>query len=129
MKQTPIYFEDSFDKLNSYLKENQTPAVCILVDSNTHTFCLPKFLAGIATDAPIEIIEFPAGENHKIPEIVQNVWRTLVDFNINRRGLLINLGGGVVTDLGGFAASTFKRGINFINVPTTLLGMVDASIG
>lgn len=129
MKQTPIYFENSFDKLNSYLKENQTPGVYILVDSNTHELCLPKFMAGIITDLPIEIIEFPAGEEQKIPAIVQNIWRTLADFGVTRNSLLINLGGGVVTDLGGFVASTFKRGINFINVPTTLLGMVDASIG
>src|SRR5690606_28045112 len=129
MKQTPIYFENSFDKLNSYLKENQTPAVYILVDSNTHELCLPKFMAGIITDLPIEIIEFPAGEEQKVPAIVQNIWRTLADFGVTRNSLLINLGGGVVTDLGGFVASTFKRGINFINVPTTLLGMVDASIG
>src|SRR5690606_38608636 len=86
-------------------------------------------MAGITTDLPIEIIEFTTGEVQKILAIVQNDGIPLADFGVTRNSLLINLGGGVVTDLGGFVASTFKRGINFINVPTTLLGIVDASIG
>lgn len=76
-----------------------------------------------------EIIEIPAGEENKNLEICQGVWSALSEYKINRNDVIINLGGGVVTDLGGFVASTFKRGLHFINIPTTLLAQVDASVG
>ncbi|GGK29146.1 3-dehydroquinate synthase [Yeosuana aromativorans] len=83
----------------------------------------------LETTSNIEIIEIEAGETHKTIETCVGVWNTLSDFDGDRKSLLINVGGGVVTDLGGFVASTFKRGIAYVNIPTTLLSMVDASVG
>ena len=77
----------------------------------------------------IEIIEFEAGEQHKNIETCVQIWNVLTELGADRKSLVINLGGGVVTDLGGFVASTFKRGVDFIHIPTTLLSMVDASVG
>ena len=91
--------------------------------------CLPKFLSNITYDIAFEIIEMEAGELHKTLETCTQVWHALSELGADRKSLLINLGGGVVTDLGGFVASAFKRGIRFINVPTSLLAMVDASVG
>jgi len=76
-----------------------------------------------------EIIQLPPGEENKNLEICQSVWEALSEYEISRNDVIINFGGGVITDMGGFIASTFKRGLRFINVPTTLLAQVDASIG
>lgn len=82
-----------------------------------------------ATDKPIEVIQIDAGEVHKNIETCMGVWNVMTELGADRKSLLITLGGGVITDLGGFVASTFKRGIDFVNIPTTLLSMVDASVG
>jgi 3-dehydroquinate synthase len=86
---------------------------------------LPNFYF-IETDLTIEIIEFENGEENKNIETCVQIWNVLTELGADRKTLVINLGGGVVTDLGGFVSSTFKRGIDFIHVPTTLLSMVDA---
>ena len=104
-------------------------AVFIITDSNTSQYCLPNFLARLATTIPIEIVEIEPGEENKSVETCTEVWYALTDLGADRKSLIINLGGGVVTDLGGFVASLFKRGVDFINVPTSLLAMVDASVG
>jgi 3-dehydroquinate synthase len=111
------------------LAENKYSNLFIIVDSHTNENCLPTFLPYIATELAIEIIEFDAGESFKNIETCVEIWNVLTELGADRKSLIINLGGGVVTDLGGFVASTFKRGIDFIHVPTTLLSMVDASIG
>lgn len=80
-------------------------------------------------DIVVEVMEMPNGEDHKSIDICTGVWEALSEYNADRKSLLINLGGGVVTDLGGFVASTYMRGITYINIPTTLLAMVDASVG
>jgi 3-dehydroquinate synthase len=77
----------------------------------------------------LDVIEIEAGEIHKTLETCNQVWHSLSELDGDRKSLIINLGGGVVTDLGGFVASAFKRGVSFINVPTSLLSMVDASVG
>ena len=104
-------------------------AVFIITDSNTSQYCLPNFLAQVATTTPIEIVEIGPGEENKSVDTCIEVWHALTDLGADRKSLIINLGGGVVTDLGGFVASLFKRGVDFINVPTSLLAMVDASVG
>jgi len=125
-----IHFQqNAFDKLNNYLIENKHSKVIILVDENTKKDCLPYFSSKLDTAIKPEIIEIKAGEIHKNIDTCVKVWNTLTEVNADRKSLLINLGGGMVTDLGGFVASTFKRGIKFINIPTTLLSMVDASVG
>ena len=128
-KGTVYYKEEAYQKINKHLKENNHSKIFILVDSNTHEHCLPAFLPKIETEKAIEIIEIEAGEPFKNLDTCMGVWQAMSDLEGDRKSLMINLGGGVVTDLGGFVASTFKRGINYINVPTTLLSMVDASVG
>lgn len=129
-KNYPIHFnEKGYEALNIHLKENKYSNLFIIVDSNTNEFCLPKFLGFIETNLTLEIIEFDNGEENKNIETCVQIWNVLTELGADRKTLIINLGGGVVTDLGGFVSSTFKRGVDFIHVPTTLLSMVDASVG
>ncbi len=125
-----IHFNaQAYAALNSVLKEKNYSKIFILVDENTHRDCLPLFLSSVVTTTDLEVIEMEAGETNKTIDTCIQIWHALSELDGDRKSLLINLGGGVVTDLGGFVASTFKRGIDFINVPTSLLAMVDASIG
>jgi 3-dehydroquinate synthase len=125
-----IHFNSAcYNEMNAYLNTSNFSKIFVLVDTNTHNYCLTVFLSQLAIQQEIEIIEIEAGEINKTIDTCVGVWNTLSELNADRKSLLINLGGGVVTDLGGFVASTFKRGIDYINVPTSLLGMVDASIG
>ncbi|OIQ16960.1 MAG: 3-dehydroquinate synthase [Flavobacterium sp. MedPE-SWcel] len=125
-----VYFNDD---CYTWLYKNVRPEIYsklfIIVDSNTSTHCLSMFLQQLETEVIIEVIELEPGEENKNIETCVQVWQTLAELEADRKSLIINLGGGVITDLGGFIASTFKRGIDFINIPTTLLAMVDASIG
>lgn len=125
-----IHFNsNAYDQINSYLKAHRFSKIFVLVDAHTHQCCLPHFMAHLETEVAIEIIEIDAGEQHKTIDTCVGVWNALSELGADRKSLMINLGGGVVTDLGGFVASTFKRGIKYINVPTSLLAMVDASVG
>lgn len=101
-------------------------ATFILCDENTEHYCLP-LLAGAIEEA--QVISIRSGEQHKTLSTCEAIWTALTRRHADRRALLVNLGGGVICDLGGFAAACYKRGIDFINVPTTLLAMVDASVG
>jgi 3-dehydroquinate synthase len=103
--------------------------IAILVDENTHDHCLEFLITSFEALAEAEVIMLPAGEENKVLEVCFQVWETLTEAGFGRHDLLINLGGGMVTDLGGFVASVYKRGLAFINVPTSLLGMVDAAVG
>lgn len=130
-KNAVVHFNSKvYSELNSYIKATHPSIIFVLVDTNTHEYCLPNFLAQLeSNDIVVEVMEMPEGEDHKTIDICTGVWEALSDYNADRKSLLINLGGGVVTDLGGFVASTYMRGIDYINVPTTLLAMVDASVG
>ena len=99
----------------------------VLCDENTQRLCLPVLLT--IYKSPFTIITIPAGDTNKGLDSLCHVWSQLQQGGATRHSLMVNLGGGMVTDLGGFAASTFKRGIQYINIPTTLLSMVDASVG
>lgn len=126
----PIHFEEKgYNELTSLVSEKDYSSVFILVDDNTLDCCYPRFMQLFATDKPIEVIQIDAGEVHKNIETCMGVWNVMTELGADRKSLLITLGGGVITDLGGFVASTFKRGIDFVNIPTTLLSMVDASVG
>jgi len=128
--QAPVFYaETGYTELSKYLKTSKPSTIFILVDTNTHDHCLNIFLQYLETEVTIEVIEMEAGEEHKHIETCSGIWSTLSDLGADRKSIIINLGGGVVTDLGGFVASTFKRGISYINVPTSLLAMVDASVG
>ncbi|HMC02405.1 MAG TPA: 3-dehydroquinate synthase [Flavobacteriaceae bacterium] len=125
-----IHFNEmSYNALNEHLKTNNYSKVFIIVDENTHQHCLPEFLGNTESLENIEIIEVESGEANKTIDTCVGIWNTLSGFEADRKCLVINLGGGVITDMGGFVASTFKRGVKFINVPTSLLSMVDASVG
>jgi 3-dehydroquinate synthase len=119
----------AYTSLNKHLVQANYSIIYILVDENTHELCLPQFMSEISGGYHFEIIEIESGEINKTIETCVGVWNALSELGADRKSLVINLGGGVLTDLGGFVASTFKRGIDFINVPTTLLSMVDASAG
>lgn len=110
------------------IKLTQYSAVAILVDENTKKYCLDIFLSHTQIDNPL-IIEIPSGEINKSISSCQLIWKKLTEAQFDRKSIIINLGGGVIGDMGGFAASCYKRGIDFIQVPTTLLAMVDASVG
>lgn len=126
----PIHFsENGYAFLNRLLSENKYSSVFVLADSQSSDHCVPQFLQQLATEIPIEIIEFESGEKSKNIETCVEIWNILTELGADRKSLIVNVGGGVVTDLGGFVASTFKRGIDFVHVPTTLLAMVDASVG
>ena len=101
----------------------------ILVDENTHDHCLEFLITAFSGLEEAEVMLLPAGEENKVMEVCFQVWEALSEYQISRSDLIINLGGGVVTDMGGFIAAVFKRGVDFINIPTSLLGMVDAAIG
>jgi 3-dehydroquinate synthase len=126
----PVHFnEKAYEALNLHLQNTKYSNLFIITDSNTNEYCLHEFLPHVATELTIEIIEFEAGEINKNLDTCIEIWNVLTELCADRKSLIINLGGGVVTDLGGFVASTFKRGVDFINIPTTLLSMVDASVG
>lgn len=128
--QYSIHFNSTcYTELNTYLQHSNFSKIFIIVDTNTHNFCYPYFIAKVETNLEIEIIEIEAGEAHKTIDTCVGVWNALSELNADRKSLIINLGGGVVTDLGGFVASTYKRGLEYINVPTSLLAMVDAAFG
>lgn len=123
------FLNDNFSQLNDFLHERTFSKIFILVDENTHEYCLPTLLGNMETDLNFEILEIEAGEEMKNIQTANQLWEILTEMKADRKALMINLGGGVITDMGGFVASTYKRGISFINIPTTLLSMCDASIG
>ena len=104
-------------------------AVAILVDENTKKNCLPFLLGANPQLNNALIIEIKSGEENKNIATCNYIWQQLTSHNFDRNALLLNLGGGVIGDMGGFCASTYKRGIDFVQIPTTLLAMVDASVG
>ncbi|MGC4039787.1 MAG: 3-dehydroquinate synthase [Flavobacterium sp.] len=126
----PILFgENAYGFLNDFIAENKYSNIFILVDTHSNKYCLTRFLPFLATDKTIEIIEIESGESEKNISTCVEIWSILTELGADRKTLMINVGGGVITDIGGFIASTFKRGIDFIHIPTTLLAMVDASVG
>ena len=113
--------------LSSYLTENNYSHVAIVVDEYTNKYCLP--LISSLLPAKFTKILIKSGEDNKTLQTCERIWDAMTKANMDRHGLLINLGGGVIGDMGGFCASTYKRGIDFIQIPTTLLAQVDASVG
>ena len=128
MQQQIIISNDIEHDLATAIAESEHDRVFVLTDDTTHECCLPKVAALLAQYDAVPIT-IPHGDQHKTLSALGDVWTALQQGGATRHSLLINLGGGMITDLGGFAAATFKRGINFINIPTTLLAMVDAAVG
>lgn len=112
------------------LRDIRFDRLFILVDNHTRELCLPLVSDSLQrTGMSFRLITIPSGDENKTLSTLQHVWQSLINGEATRHSLLLCLGGGMVTDLGGFAAASFKRGIRYINVPTTLLAMVDASVG
>ena len=128
MEQKVIITNNATEELENIISESKNDKFFILTDSNTNKNCL-NMLHCSEPIANAHIITIKADDTNKNIESTTHVWKELSDNGCTRHSCLINIGGGMVTDLGGFAASTFKRGIDFINIPTTLLSMVDASVG
>ncbi|KAA6336776.1 3-dehydroquinate synthase [termite gut metagenome] len=123
-----ILCENLEKSLLQVLKQYPPDKLFTLTDEHTSQICLPQLKKTTCMQDTVDIT-IGAGDMHKTPETLIRVWQLLSDKRATRHSLLINLGGGMVTDLGGFAAATFKRGIAYINIPTTLLAMVDAAVG
>ena len=119
---------DLYSSLTQKISSDKFSSIFILVDENTDQFCLEIFIKKSGIKLFNKII-IASGEDNKNIDTCVSIWDQLNSYKADRKSLLINLGGGVLTDIGGFAASTYLRGINFINIPTTLLGMVDAAHG
>ena len=128
MKQKVVISGNLERDLVNAISECEHDRIFVLTDETTQQLCWPKIknFKALKNSAPIII---KATDTHKNLDTLSQVWQALSNGGATRHSLMINLGGGMVTDLGGFAASTFKRGIDFINIPTTLLAMVDASVG
>ncbi|MBV6645322.1 MAG: 3-dehydroquinate synthase [Cyclobacteriaceae bacterium] len=121
-----IHFTTEIDStLSQLINRDQPDKIAVLTDENTEKFCLPK----LKLNAEISVLKIVSGEHQKTIATCEEIWRFLTEKGFSRNSLLINLGGGVIGDMGGFASATFKRGIRFYTIPTTLLSQVDASIG
>ena len=123
-----MVISDLYSVLKPYLDATPKGQVFVLVDENTHKYCLP-ILAEAMGDVAYQVIVVSAGEENKALSAVEQIWSALLNGGAAREALLVNVGGGMVTDMGGFAAATYMRGIRYVNVPTSLLAMVDASSG
>lgn len=124
-----IHFQTQLSALAEVFNSNKYSKIFVFTDRNTSEFCLPLFREMLADFSGFDLIETDPGEENKNIDFCIGIWKTLLDFEADRKCLMVNLGGGVITDMGGFVASTYKRGIDFINIPTTLLSQVDASVG
>lgn len=128
MPQKIIICNDFDKELQDAIQNHPAESLFLLTDTNTQELCLPRLQQNkTLKNRPVCVIG--AGDDFKHIDTVVKVWNFLCDNGATRKSTLINLGGGMVTDLGGFTASTFKRGMNYINIPTTLLGAVDAAVG
>ncbi len=115
------------ESLSSFLHQHDYSHIAVIVDEKTQKHCLP-LIQSLLPQKFTKIV-IPSGEDHKTLSTCEKIWAAMTKANMDRHGLVINLGGGVIGDMGGFCASTYKRGIDFIQIPTTLLAQVDASVG
>jgi len=122
-----IFFEDAASRLHSMLAELSYTSLFVLVDENTKRDCLPLLSAVLPQDT--KYIEIQSGELQKNIQTCEQIWQSLLEQGADRHSILVNLGGGVIGDMGGFSSATYMRGIRFVQVPTTLLSQVDASVG
>lgn len=121
-----IIFSQGKTDFKALLNDKAHSQVAVLVDPNTHSNCYAKVKDSLPDH---ELLQVPAGEEHKNLDTCKLIWQKLTELNFDRHSLLVILGGGVLGDMGGFCAATFKRGIDFVIMPTTLLSQVDASVG
>ncbi len=123
--------EDIFEEIQTHLREPEMKDVMfiILVDENTRTLCLPMLIEKLEQLKDCTVMEVPSGEERKNIQTCLDLWQNLIQLKADKSTILVNVGGGVLTDIAGFIAATYKRGIRFINFPTTLVGQIDAAFG
>lgn len=121
-----IKIDEVQNSLKEFFTEKNYAQVAVLVDENTKEHCYPLVQEHLPDHL---LIEINSGEVNKNLRTCEHIWQQMTDHHFNRKALMVNLGGGVIGDMGGFCAVTYKRGIDFINIPTTLLAAVDANIG
>lgn len=132
-----VFLGDLQETFPVWLRERGYSQVFLLTDENTRRHCLPVLLEKTSLNPTSVVLPsfggvgggLPAGENFKTLATCQQIWQSMLDAKLDRRALVVNLGGGVLGDMGGFCAATWKRGVDFVQVPTTLLAMTDAAIG
>jgi len=124
-----VFGNGVFNAITAFLKKKSYASYFIICDENTLQHCMPVLITSCPLLAEAAVIEIESGEESKSFEFCAHILQTLVEEKAGKDSLVINLGGGVVSDLGGFTASIYKRGIDFINIPTSLLAMADASVG
>ena len=129
MEQKLIFTNIVGEAIDDLVASLDAPQVIVITDVNTAQFVLPVLTADSQAVREAKLIKVNSGEHYKTIDELSKIWKGLQDNNATRQTVIINIGGGVISDMGGFAASTFKRGLRFINVPTTLLSAVDASVG
>ncbi|HRZ21906.1 MAG TPA: 3-dehydroquinate synthase [Bacteroidales bacterium] len=123
--------EDIFDEIQVHLREpeRKDSKFILMVDENTRNLCLPLLLEKLEQFRECTVIEIPSGEDRKNIQTCVEIWQNLIDLKADKDSVLVNIGGGVLTDIAGFIAATYKRGIRYINFPTTLVGQIDAAFG
>lgn len=121
-----LFTSSAGEVLHNFLSQRNYSHVGVLVDQHTLAHCYPRIQAFLPEHV---LIEIQSGEEHKTLDTCAQIWSQMTDVRLDRKSILLNLGGGVIGDMGGFCAATYKRGIDFIQVPTTLLAQVDASVG
>ncbi|WP_439880154.1 3-dehydroquinate synthase [Pontibacter sp. MBLB2868] len=126
MTETIYIGNEVLKELTELLKNRAFSKVAVLVDENTLAQCYPLLKPHLP---PHDLIQIKSGEEHKTLDTCTYIWQRMTELNLDRWAVLVNLGGGVIGDMGGFCAAVFKRGLFFVQVPTTLLAQVDASVG
>ena len=124
-----VFGAEAYANLTDLIKQKAYSKVFIITDDIVNEHCVSYFLQQLVVEVPFEIIEIESGETQKNIESCVQLWSILTELEADRKALVINIGGGMITDLGGFVAATYKRGVDFVNIPTSLLAMVDASVG
>lgn len=124
-----IVFDEQLNSLGIFLEEKQYSQVIIIADSHTAELCHPKLIELLPQLASAPMIVVPAGESNKNLRECEEAWAKMLKVHVDRNAVVLNLGGGVIGDMGGFIAACYKRGVDFIQIPTTVLSQVDSSIG
>lgn len=126
---SPVFLGSLADSFPNWFERQNYSQVFIIADTNTQKHCLPVFLEKTGLNPHPSVFVITPGEDQKSLATCEKIWQAMVAANLDRKALVLNLGGGVIGDMGGFCAATWKRGVDFAHVPTTLLAMTDAAIG
>ncbi len=129
LQNSPIFLGQLAETFPSWLESQRYSQIFVLCDENTHHHCLLYFLETSGLREKITLTEIQSGEAEKNLATCEKIWQSMLAAKLDRKALVVNLGGGVIGDMGGFCAATWKRGVDFVQIPTTLLSMTDAAIG